>query len=308
MSIEEGGGKPVAGLVSIVIPCYKGERYLIEAIESCLRQTYNCLEVIVVDDASPDHCAEIGDRYGKQDKRVHVIRRERNGGISAALNTGYSAARGEFFTRLAQDDVFRQDAILLMKDKLDMDQDAGLVYCDMQFIDELGRSLGVQHVKEPQEALATGNDVGICVMWRKSVWDAVGMFGSEFDTSEDYEYWLRVARQFKIAKIADEAPFFSRLHDEQGSRRFQARQVLTFGLIQARYCGSWWRACRFKSQGYFEAGFVYREQGAFGLALCHSLAAIGWWPFTLRNYRCLLGVAAKALMSPFNSMGKVNKL
>src|SRR5438477_12732943 len=88
----------VPGLVSVVIPCYNGAAFLAEAIESCLRQTYRDLEIIVVDDASPDHCAEIAGRYAAADSRVRVLRRARNGGVSSALNTGFRRARGEYFS------------------------------------------------------------------------------------------------------------------------------------------------------------------------------------------------------------------
>jgi glycosyltransferase involved in cell wall biosynthesis len=349
--MERGNGtnaQDLLCLVSIVIPCYKGARYLGSAIESCQRQSYANVEIIVVDDGSPDNCAEIAERYRSEDKRVRVIRRACNGGISAALNTGYDAAGGEFFTRLAQDDIFREDAIALMKDRLtrssaanvrvperrgscrdavhaapaalrfrkeplvhagprSMDRVLGLVYCDVELIDEEGQSLGILPMEEPQEALATGNKVGVCVMWPRSVWETVGKFRSEYDTAEDYEYWLRVAKQFAIDKVPNEAPLYFRIHDEMGSKRFRVKQDLAMGFARARHCGSWWRACRFKSQALFEAGFSYREQGAFGPALRHILAAIGWWPLTLRNYRCLSGLAARALSPRINSGGSHEK-
>src|SRR5262245_52586381 len=124
------------GLVSIVIPCYNGARYVGAAIESCLRQTYSLLEVIVVDDASPDCCAEIADRYARQNGRVRVIRRGKNGGVSRAFNSGFRAARGEYYARLAQDDLFREDAIALLLQYLTDRPELGLVYADMQIVDE----------------------------------------------------------------------------------------------------------------------------------------------------------------------------
>ena len=125
-------------LVSIIVPCYRGSRFLAEAIESCLRQTHRELEVIVVDDASPDDCAEIAERYARSDSRVRVIRRPENGGVSRAFNSGLEAARGEYLTRLAQDDVFGESAIEVMLRQLQDHPDAGLVYCDGHVIDERG--------------------------------------------------------------------------------------------------------------------------------------------------------------------------
>ncbi len=97
--------------ISVVIPCYNGAPYLSEAIESCLRQTMTDFEIVIVDDASPDDCAQIAERFARSDPRIRLIRREKNGGVSAAFNSGFAVARGRFFTRLAQDDVFYPDAL-----------------------------------------------------------------------------------------------------------------------------------------------------------------------------------------------------
>ena len=76
-----------------------------------IRQTFADFEVIIVDDASPDGCWRIAESYAARDRRVRVIRHEINRGVSGAFNTGFNAARGRYFTRLAQDDVFAEEAL-----------------------------------------------------------------------------------------------------------------------------------------------------------------------------------------------------
>ena len=73
-------------LVSIVMPCYKGEKYLSLAIDSCLSQKYQNLEIIIVDDGSPDSCAQIAKDYQTKDPRVKFLQHQKNKGVSAALN------------------------------------------------------------------------------------------------------------------------------------------------------------------------------------------------------------------------------
>ena len=211
-------------LVSIVIPCYRGSRFLPEAIESCLRQTHCELEIIVVDDASPDDCAAIAERYARSDSRVRVIRRPENGGVSRAFNSGLAAAGGEYLSRLAQDDVFDESAIEVMVRHLQERPDAGLVYCDFHAIDDRGVVKRRFHLPEPDEALSFKNRLGLCVMWRRAVWEKVGGFDPRFDTSEDFEYWLRIAQSFPIAKCPDVAPFYVRFHDAMGSIRYFEKQ------------------------------------------------------------------------------------
>jgi len=284
----------VPGLVSIVIPCYEGARFVADSIESCLRQTYRDVEIIVVDDASPDDCGAIAERHARRDRRVRVIRRAANGGVSRAFNTGFQSARGEYFTRLAQDDLFREDAIEIMVNYMRTHEECGLVYCDSQTIDEQGRVTGLAPALDPDAALADSNRLGLCVMWRRSVWNAVGGFDPEFDAAEDFEYWLRISRRFPIAKSRDGAPFFFRVHERMGSNRFAVRQELAHWKARIRHCGGWLEALRLRSRCYAEVAYIYRVQRRIASAVYFSLLSIVHWPFLAASYRGLLGALVDA--------------
>ena len=93
----------VKPLVSVIIPVYKVEDYLAECVDSVINQTYRNLEIILVDDGSPDACGAMCDAYAEPDERVRVIHRV-NGGLSAARNSGMDIATGEFITFLDSDD------------------------------------------------------------------------------------------------------------------------------------------------------------------------------------------------------------
>jgi glycosyltransferase involved in cell wall biosynthesis len=204
-------------LVSIVVPCYRGRTYLRQAIESCLRQTHRNLEVIAVDDLSPDADYELAEDMARSDNRIRVVRRSENGGIGRALNSGFAAAKGDYFTRLAQDDLFREDALALLVRAIQTHPEAGLVYSDMQLIDADGKYMQMMHSEPPERALLPANRVGLCVMWPRRVWDAVGPFDPAYDLCDDYEFFLRISRQFPLFKVEGEAPFFFRYHAGQGS-------------------------------------------------------------------------------------------
>lgn len=105
-------------LVSIVVPVYKvPEQYLRQCIESCINQTMREIEIILVDDGSPDDCGKICDEYAKKDERVKVIHKE-NGGLAAARNTGQDAARGETMMFLDGDDYLELDCCEIAYSKL----------------------------------------------------------------------------------------------------------------------------------------------------------------------------------------------
>ncbi|MFO0910460.1 MAG: glycosyltransferase [Isosphaeraceae bacterium] len=243
----ETASAPAAPLISIVIPCYKGERFLAETIESCLNQTVRDLEVIVVDDASPDGCAAIAERYAARDPRVRLVRRERNGGVSRAYNSGFAVARGTYFSRLSQDDLFRPDAMAIMLDRLRSDPDVGLVYCDMQKVDEQGNVLSLwRQSDDPENALFPTQEIGLCVLWRRTVHEAVGPFRPLYDFSEDYDFYLRISRQFRFGRCGDEAPFFFRCHPAQNGQVGEVKQKVNYARAQLSH--HWAMARRFPSR------------------------------------------------------------
>lgn len=96
------------GLISIIIPVYKAEKYLDRCLESVLRQTYPQLEILLVDDGSPDHCPEMCDQWAQKDKRIKVLHKK-NGGLSDARNAGLTEAIGEYICFLDSDDYIASD-------------------------------------------------------------------------------------------------------------------------------------------------------------------------------------------------------
>lgn len=122
--------------VSIILPVYNGERYLNEAVESILAQTYPSWELIIVDDCSTDGTPEICQSYVKKDDRIRYVRNETNKKLPASLNVGFSHARGQYLTWISDDNRFREDALEVMAGALDRDSQIDLVYCRIQQIDE----------------------------------------------------------------------------------------------------------------------------------------------------------------------------
>lgn len=90
-------------LISVIIPVYGVEKYLNRCVESVVRQTYSNLEIILVDDGSPDKCPQMCDEWAHKDPRIRTVHRE-NGGLSCARNTGLSIASGDFIGFIDSDD------------------------------------------------------------------------------------------------------------------------------------------------------------------------------------------------------------
>lgn len=95
-------------LISIIIPVYKVEKYLEKCIQSVINQTYKNIQIILVDDGSPDNCGKICDEYAKKDHRIEVIHKS-NGGLSDARNKGLEIAKGEYIGFVDSDDYIEAD-------------------------------------------------------------------------------------------------------------------------------------------------------------------------------------------------------
>ena len=126
-------------LISIIVPVYKVEKYLDKCVDSIVHQTYTNLEIILVDDGSPDNCPAMCDKWAEKDSRIRVIHKK-NGGLSSARNAGLDIASGEFFGFVDSDDYILPEmyATLLT---LITENDAGLSICCFEEVDERGEIL-----------------------------------------------------------------------------------------------------------------------------------------------------------------------
>ena len=107
-------------LISIIVPIYKVEDYLDECIKSIVSQSYKNLEIILVDDGSPDKCGYICDMWAKEDKRITVIHKK-NGGVSDARNIGVKVSKGQYILFIDSDDVINSDMVKVLYENIILD-------------------------------------------------------------------------------------------------------------------------------------------------------------------------------------------
>jgi glycosyltransferase involved in cell wall biosynthesis/peptidoglycan/xylan/chitin deacetylase (PgdA/CDA1 family) len=186
-------------LVSVVIPCFRQARFLGEAIESALRQTYACVEIVVVDDGSPDNTASVAARY----PGVRYLR-QANAGLSAARNAGLAASRGEFVLFLDADDRLRPEAVRAGLDALLDQPECGLAVGAHQVVAFDGTPLATdapRYVEKEhyRELLRLRVDcIPSSVLFRREALDRVGGFDLNESAAADLDICLRVARERPI--------------------------------------------------------------------------------------------------------------
>jgi glycosyltransferase involved in cell wall biosynthesis len=229
--------RPDAGLVTVVIPCYNQARFLGEAIESALSQTYKNFKVVVVDDGSDDHTSEVAARYG----RVRLVRQENNG-LAAARNRGMAEGEGEYVVFLDADDRLLPDALEVGARELEAHPDCAFVSGHCTLIAHEGSRLPTpsQLCVEEDHYLKL---LQICYIWapasviyRRTVFDSVGGFDSSVSAAADYDLYLRIARRYPV-RCHEQAVVEYRQHEASMSRdhELMLRSVLAVLDSQRHY-------------------------------------------------------------------------
>ncbi len=141
-------------LISIIVPVYKVEMYLDRCIESIVKQTYANIEIILVDDGSPDNCGAICDKYAKKNKKIKVIHKM-NGGLSDARNTGVAISKGKYITFIDSDDAVSDNYIEYLYN-LCINNDADISSCYFFRTSEFTPCFVKE--QEPQVTVFTGKE------------------------------------------------------------------------------------------------------------------------------------------------------
>jgi glycosyltransferase involved in cell wall biosynthesis len=209
-------------LVSIIIPVYNGSNYMREAIDSALAQTYENIEVIVVNDGSTDNTDEIARSYG--DKIRYF--KKKNGGVATALNLAIEKSKGEYISWLSHDDVYYinkvEEQILCLKK---IDDKNTILYSDWDLIDAEGiminsidhrKSHTIDKLNISLYPVFRGLIHGCTLLLPKSLFLEVGNFDVELKTTQDYDMWFKILRRTFIRHIGKRL-IKSRVHDQQGS-------------------------------------------------------------------------------------------
>jgi glycosyltransferase involved in cell wall biosynthesis len=186
--------------VSVVIPVYNGETYIRSALESVLDQTYSDFEMIVVDDGSTDRSRDV--MSGLIDPISYIY--QENSGVAIARNRGFLHSRGEFVAFLDQDDRWYANKLETQVAMLDRRPDIGIVYSDVDIIDETGRVIETQSLGNKARVsflrhfpeFPHPHPFPSTVLMRREIFAAAGMFDPIFKRNchEDTELWFRIAK------------------------------------------------------------------------------------------------------------------
>ncbi len=245
-------GEPVPGGISVIMALYRGERYVREALESIAAQTLQPLEVIVVDDGSPDGSVALIESLTLP--FVPRIVRQGNAGQSAARNTGIRVARGEFIAFLDQDDVWRANHLAVLAETIETDPALAWVFGDFDLIDGHGHTVISSYLTETAVVLDRRTVADIvrtdimalpsASLLRRSALIQVRGFDRRLSGYEDDELYLRLYRRGYTMTVQPRSRIRYRTHaaNASSSVAFLRSRLVYLRVLTEQYPASSGRA------------------------------------------------------------------
>lgn len=197
-------------LVSVLLPVYNAEKYLAEAIQSILDQSYQNFEFLIIDDGSVDRSVDIASTFGQDDQRIRLMRHSINQGLVAALNLGLDLAQGDYIARMDADDISLPDRLERQVEYMETHPETGVLGCNIQYMDENGNLVYLPDFSFHGDLAIRWNLFFInpfshpAVMMRKSIIDRYKLrYDPRAEHVEDYEYWGRFLHVSKGENLND---------------------------------------------------------------------------------------------------------
>lgn len=205
-------------LITIVVPVYNAEEYLLECLDSVFSQTYSNIEVICVDDGSTDRSLEIVKKYAEKHANMVVIT-QKNSGIIKTRNNAIKEAAGQYILPLDSDDIITSDCVEKLYNLI-TETHCGVAAPSVEFC---GDKRGAFILPDPTpENMAQGNCIVSCGMFEKVYWEKYGGYDKRFSNGlEDYDFWWNFIQDGKKIVRTSDVLFFYRIKDKSESRNIQ---------------------------------------------------------------------------------------
>ena len=314
--------------VSVLMPVFNGEKYLTEAIESILKQTFADFELLIINDCSTDRTENLV--LSQTDKRIRLVRNDQNLGLAASLNKGMALAKGEYVARMDCDDFSLPERLAEQVAFLDQNPEIHICGTWVQAFGENGETVW-EYPTDPDH-ISCQMLFNCCVahpsiMIRKQAWHELGLaYDPAFRYGEDYELWLRENLRIRFANIPKVLLRY-RLHQKQMSKTqtdlsqsvpFQIRTKALAKLLETRENERIWHETLSREQ--YETNPLYFQNITNWLwklrkanlekrlypepIFSEVIFWRGWWSVVLflKNEKKLsLRILARILFSPFAS-------
>jgi glycosyltransferase involved in cell wall biosynthesis len=222
-------------MVSVIMPAYNAEKYIAEAVDSILEQTYGDFEFIILNDCSRDRTEEIVLSYN--DPRIVYLKNEENLGVAATLNKGLAVAKGDYIVRMDADDISLPERFEKQAAYLDAHKDVAVLGTNVESFGEAGTICTGWSATDPEQMkvdlLFACGLAHPSVMMRADMIRELGGYDESFNGLEDYELWCRVLENHKITTLPDILLRY-RIHGSQVTQNPSARYLELLRTLKTR--------------------------------------------------------------------------
>lgn len=195
-------------LISVVMSVYNGEKYLQDAVDSILQQTFPDFEFLIINDGSTDSTSKMLEEFSKRDNRIKTIENEHNIGLTSSLNKGIMMAEGKYIARMDADDLSLSSRLEKQLEFLEQNPSHIAVGSSFYQIDDKSKITSFVSVlsddKKIKNCLKSQN--WLChgsVLMRKDIFWECGGYDERFKYSQDYDLWLRMSERFRLSNIPE---------------------------------------------------------------------------------------------------------
>ncbi|HKS25724.1 MAG TPA: glycosyltransferase [Thermoanaerobaculia bacterium] len=291
--------------VSVLLPVWNGEAFLEPAIDSILGQTLTSLELIVTDDGSTDRSAAIAEGFASRDERVRVLRRPHEG-LSASLNAGIAAMRGQYAARMDADDVSVADRLQKQVEFLDAHPVCVAAGTWIEVVDEEERPLGLKTYVTTHAEISAALLRGVSpiahptVVVRADALRAAGGYDARRYPSEDLDLWFRLGERGELANLGEALLRHRRHRAAVGVRERETMKAMALAIcneartqrgLPPRQGTRILSGRNADAQYHFECARTALIAGSHVTALRHAAATISAEPDRLYGYATLFACA-----------------
>jgi glycosyltransferase involved in cell wall biosynthesis len=285
--------------VSVILRSYNNSRFLSEAMESALCQSYGDIEIIAIDDFSTDNSRDIIYEYERMDKRIKGVYHKKNEGYVRGLNHGIALSTGDYVTFLDGDDIWELNKLEIQLACFERHPEHGIVYSDSLVIDEEGKPTGRRFSDDYPKNMKVFGDISksLCfrnfihlstVILRKECVDYAGLFEDDLGVVADWIYWLKLSRKYSFFFVSD---VLARYRVHRGSsilvntREFAVRRINGCNSVLSKFPEI---QRLIKSELFYSIAMEYRWLKDKDQARKYFVKAIMANPMDLRSYFRLL--------------------
>lgn len=227
--------------ISVIMPVYNTEKYLREAIESILSQSFRDFEFLIIDDGSTDGSYEVCEKYAQQDARIQLSRNEKNMGISCTRNKLIELASSEYIAPQDSDDISLPHRLELCYDYLQSHLKAAVVSWNNIIIDEVWNTLwyrkyhnNIKNIILKKSPISQGSS-----MFRKEVFESLWWYDKNLNYGEDYDLWMRFFQNWYKIKNLDQDLYKVRIRSWQSKSDKLKQTLRNTLLVQERAIERW---------------------------------------------------------------------